>query len=334
MHTHAREVSVATPTPGASRTPVRAGVVGAAGYVGAELVGLLARHPAVDLCFATSRSRPGEPSPVSGLRYSRPDEGEADEADVVFLCVPHGEAGAWVDRLAGGPRIIDLTGDHRPGSGAEGDAVYGLAEWNRAAISSAGLVANPGCYPTGVLLALLPLVRRGFVDASRLVMVSAASGVTGAGRTPRTDLLFAEVSGNFRAYGTGNRHRHLKEMDAWLDGLPLLFQPHLLPVPRGILETIVLPVAEGVDARTIHAAWTDAYTDEPAVRVLSDGLPGLAGVVGTDRLDLGAVDTRVAGPPVLTLGAALDNLGKGAAGQAVQNLNAMLGLPTGVGIRC
>lgn len=315
---------------------VRVGVVGGSGYTGLELTRLLANHPGVALAFSTSRSEAGKPSPAPGLAFSAPDEGAVLETDLLFLCLPHGEAAAWVDRVTGGgPRIIDLTADHRPGSGREGGSgvVYGLNEWNRDAVAEAHLIANPGCYPTGVLLSLLPLAEAGLVDLSRLTVVNAASGVTGAGRSPRTDLLFAEVAANFRAYGWGNSHRHLLEMRALLGTMELLFQPHLLPTERGILETIVLPVQEGVTAASVRACWRERYREEPAIRVLDTGLPDLAGVVRTDLLALGAegvVDTR---EPVVLVGAALDNLGKGAAGQAVQNMNAIYGWPTRTGIR-
>jgi len=291
------------------------------------------------VAFASSRGEAGRPSAAPGVNYTPPDEDHAAEVDVLFLCLPHGESAAWVQRLlqdrpGRGPRIVDLTADHRPGSGRERGAAFGLNEWNRDAVAEADLVANPGCYPTGVLLALLPLQEAGILDPERLTVVNAASGVTGAGRAPRKDLLFAEVAGNFRAYGWGNRHRHLLEMRALLGpGLPLLFQPHLLPLARGILETIVLPVLPGVDAARVRDVWIERYGGEPAVGVLSDALPELAGVTGTDRLLLGAVDEVDTGSPVVLAGAALDNLGKGAAEQAVQNLNTMMGWPSHRGLR-
>jgi N-acetyl-gamma-glutamyl-phosphate reductase len=313
---------------------VRVGVLGGSGYTGRELLLLLGRHPGVEVAFASSRGEAGSPSPCPGVAFTAPDEGRAREVEVLFLCLPHGAAAPWVERLAGGPRMVDLTADHRPGSGRENGAVYGLTERNRGEVEEAALVANPGCYPTGVLLALLPLLDEGIVDPERLTVVNAASGVTGAGRSPRTDLLFAEVAGNFRAYAWGNQHRHLKEMRALAGSrLRLLFQPHLLPLSRGILETIVLPVLQGADANRVRRIWTDRYRKEPAIRMLEEGLPELAPVAGTDRLDLGASDAAEAGAPVVLIGAALDNLGKGAAGQAVQNLNAMQGWPTTTGLR-
>jgi len=295
---------------------------------------VLARHPDVTVRFATSRSQAGGPTPVPDLRLQDPDEVPLGEIEVLFLCLPHGEARSWVERLRGdGLKLIDLTADHRPGSGAEAGTAYGLAETEAERVSSASVVANPGCYPTGVLLGLLPLCRSGIVDLERPVVVNAASGVTGAGRTPKTHLLFAEVHGDFRAYGLGNQHRHLLEMRALLPDLQLLFTPHLLPVPRGILETITLPVARGVDARAVKDLWRSAYGDRGAVRVV-EGSPSLTDVVGTDLLLLSAHDNTGLDEPLVTVVAALDNLGKGAAGQAVQNMNLMLGLDPLRGLRC
>jgi N-acetyl-gamma-glutamyl-phosphate reductase len=328
------------PFPGASGAPSRVpvAVVGGSGYTGRELTRLLAHHPFVELVHTTSRSEEGRPSPARGRPFTNPTpEQLRDEVEVAFLCLPHGEAAAWAEALGSGaegtPILVDLTADHRPGSGREGAWVYGLNEWAREALAGARRVANPGCYPTGVLLSLLPLVEAELVDPARLTVVSAASGVTGAGRSPRTDLLFAEVANNFRAYGWGNRHRHLLEMRALLPGLELLFQPHLLPVPRGIVETVVLPVREGVDAEAVRSAWEARYAAEPALTLVGDRLPALADVVETDLLALGAVEVADTREPAVLVGAALDNLGKGAAGQAVQNLNAIFHWPTDTGIR-
>jgi N-acetyl-gamma-glutamyl-phosphate reductase len=164
-------------------------------------------------------------------------------------------------------------------------------------------------------------------------VVNAASGVTGAGRTPKIDLLFGEVFGNYKAYGEGNEHRHLKEIRSLLPEASILFQPHLLPVPRGILETITVPVKEGVRAEEVRSIWKKRYEKEPAIRLLESGLPDLSQVVGTDLLALGACDVARIVPPVVTVVAAEDNLGKGAAGQAVQNLNLMVGFPKEKGLR-
>ncbi|MEX0980132.1 MAG: N-acetyl-gamma-glutamyl-phosphate reductase [Gemmatimonadota bacterium] len=317
-----------------SRKPT-AGVVGATGYTGQELIGILRGHEDVEVAFATSRSEAGEESAIAGLRFSDPEDVDPEAVDVLFLCLPHGLSAPWVERLRGRDvRIIDLTADHRPGSGREEGVVYGLSERNAEAIATADVVANPGCYPTGVILGLAPLLEAGLVDTARRTIVNAASGVTGAGRSPKKQLLFAEVSGDFKPYGLGNTHRHLREMKATLPGMPLIFQPHLLPVPRGILETIYVPVPKDVTAERVRATWSDAYRTSPGIRAGRAGAVSLAEVVGSDRVVLEVSENEGEGPNVLTVMVALDNLGKGAAGQAVQNMNLMLNFPEGRGLRC
>jgi N-acetyl-gamma-glutamyl-phosphate reductase len=298
-----------------------------------EVLRLLRTHPGVELRFATSEGHAGEPSGIPGLVLSSSQDVALDEVDIVFLCLPHGKAVEWAQRAVdAGARVVDLTADHRPGSGRDAEAVYGMADLQAERVADARLVANPGCYPTGVQLALYPLLQAGLVDSGAPVVVNAASGVTGAGRSPKRELLFAEVAGDFRAYATGNGHRHLLEMRAGLPGLKLIFQPHLLPVPRGILETIYLPVPAGVGAGEVRDVWRRAYADAPTVRV-TDTTPTLAEVVNTDLLVLGAADNgEVEG--IVTVLASLDNLGKGAAGQAVHNMNLMLGLDPAEGLRC
>ena len=310
------------------------GVVGATGYTGLEVLRVLRGHPRAHVAFATSEGQAGEASALPGLALVSGADAPLGDADVVFLCLPHGQAVAWAERsLAAGARVVDLTADHRPGSGRDQGAVYGMTDLFGGQVAEARLVANPGCYPTGVQLALHPLRTAGLIDEGAPVVVNAASGVTGAGRTPKRELLFAEVAGDYRAYATGNGHRHLLEMRAGLPGLQLVFQPHLLPLPRGILETIYLPVKAGVDAAAVRAAWREAYADAGTVRV-TDGTPTLAEVVGTDLLVLGAADNAGLDVPLVTVMATLDNLGKGAAGQAVHNMNLMLGLEPTLGLRC
>jgi N-acetyl-gamma-glutamyl-phosphate reductase len=316
----------------APKIPV--GVLGGSGYTGLEVLRVLRGHDGVTVRFATSDSEAGRPTPVPGLAFVPVAEAPLDQVEVVFLCLPHGEAASWVDRQRGaGPRVVDLTADHRPGSGKEAGAVYGMPEVTPAEVAKARLVANPGCYPTGVILSLLPLDQAGLIDRARPIMVSAASGVTGAGRAPKRELLFGEVFGDYRPYGLGNEHRHLKEMRATLPGLQLLFVPHLLPVARGILETIALPVKAGVDAARIKEIWRKTYGEDGAVRV-TDAAPALTDVANTDLLTMSAFDNAQLTAPTVTVIAALDNLGKGAAGQAVQNMNLMLGFDAVRGIRC
>ena len=309
------------------------GVVGATGYTGLEVLRVLHGHGGVEVRFATSEASAGEPSGLPGLDLVSGDDVVLDAADLVFLCLPHGKAVEWAERArAAGVKVVDLTADHRPGSGNERGWVYGMTDLAAAAVAGASLVANPGCYPTGVQLSLHPLLAAGMVRTDATVVVNAASGVTGAGRTPKRELLFAEVASDYRAYSTGNAHRHLLEMRAGLPGLPLLFQPHLLPLARGILETIYVPVAPGVEAAAFREAWRAAYAGAATLHV-TDGTPTLVETVGTDRLVLGAADNAGI-PDVVTVMVSFDNLGKGAAGQAVHNMNLMLGLAAIRGLRC
>jgi N-acetyl-gamma-glutamyl-phosphate reductase len=238
-----------------------------------------------------------------------------------------------------GAKVVDFSNDLRV-IGPETpewawDAVYGLPELHRNRVASAELVANPGCYPTAAILALAPLVRRGLIAGT--VIVDAASGVSGAGRSPKRDLLYAELAEDFRAYAAGNVHRHLGEMrdqTARLGegaGPELVFTPHLLPVKRGILETIYVPLAEPL-AEPLRP-WLDDYADEPFVEVLTDRLPALADVVGTNLVSIGVQMVAGTQRPMLIVVAAIDNLLKGAAGQAVQNLNLMFGLGEAEGLQ-
>jgi len=309
--------------------PIHAAVLGATGYTGQEMVALLARHGRFRTAFATSESEAGQPVGGTGLRYAKAADVPLADVDVAFLCLPHGEAATWaLAARAAGAKVVDLSADLR--DGAHG-AVYGLPELWRERVRSADLVANPGCYPTGVLLGLAPLLAGGLVDESRTVIVNAASGVTGAGRTAKRDLLFGEVAEDYRAYGVGNGHRHVPEIARGLAAVKggevsFLFTPHLLPVRRGILETIYVPVAEGVTARDVVTSWNGAYSGEPFVEVWQEGLPSLKSAVHRNVVALGAADVQDVNAPLVTVVASFDNLVKGAAGQALQNANLMFGL--------
>ena len=313
------------------KTAFRAGVIGASGYAGQELVRLIAKHPRLELAFATSEAEAGQPVPYgAGVTYAAAAEVTLGAADVVFSCLPTGESGAWaVAAVEAGAKAIDLSADLRAG---EHRAVYGLPELWREDVAGARLVANPGCYPTGVLLGLAPVLRRGLVDRTRPIVIDAASGVTGAGRSARRDLLFGEVAEDFRAYGVGNRHRHVPEIAAGLarsdSGVApdFVFTPHLLPVRRGILETMYVPLVEPLAAEAAVELWGAEYADAPFVEIVSGGLPSLRDVVGRNVVAIGFSDVENMSRPVLLVVAALDNLVKGAAGQALQNANLLLGL--------
>jgi N-acetyl-gamma-glutamyl-phosphate reductase len=314
--------------------PVPVGVLGASGYVGQELVRLLARHPGASLVFATAESAAGEV--VAGRRLVRADDAPLDRAEVVLSALPHGVSGRYVHQArAAGKRAVDLSADFR----LSAEAVYGLTEVTRPRVAAAELVANPGCYPTAALLALIPLAQRGLIDPEREVVIDAASGVTGAGRNPKRELLFGEVAEDYRAYAVGNGHRHLPELKATLEreggfAGDLVFTPHLLPVKRGILETIHVPLTRVLDQATAEGIYETVYVDEPCVQVMHGTLPSLKDVVYLNRVALGVAAVAYVRRPRLTVIAAIDNLVKGAAGQAIQNMNVMLGMPETLGLAC
>lgn len=331
----AREGAGAAAGPGVARV----GVLGATGYTGRELVRLLSAHPAVVLEFGTSESETGRSlrevwRGAKDAPLIRAGAAPLERCDLIFSCLPHGESAAWAGRaLEAGARVIDLSADLRvPGETSPGwarSAVYGLPELNRDAIAGAELVANPGCYPTAALLSLAPALRRGAVEGP--VIIDAASGVTGAGRSPKREILFSEVAEDFRAYAVGNVHRHLAEMRAEArrlsegDAPEMIFTPHLLPVRRGILETIHVTLTSGCDAAEALGWWSEDYAAEAFVEVLTDRTPALSDVVGSNRVAIGVVAVAGVTRPMLTIVAAIDNLVKGAAGQAIQNMNLMFG---------
>ncbi|MEO5588380.1 MAG: Asd/ArgC dimerization domain-containing protein, partial [Gemmatimonadaceae bacterium] len=252
------------------------GVLGASGYAGRELCALVERHPSLDLAFATAHGQRGQTVTLAGrqVTFVATEDAPLAQADLVFSALPHGASLEWVSTAHGsGAKVVDLSADLRPGnegSLSNSPAVpYGLTELNRSAVATADVVANPGCYPTAILLALAPLLSADLIEDQSTIQVAAASGVTGAGFTPRPDLLFAEISEDYRAYGVGNDHRHLREMRAMLESYgttsDLVFTPHLLPVARGILATIVVRLRESVDQPL--ALWSDAYGCEPFIEV-------------------------------------------------------------------
>jgi N-acetyl-gamma-glutamyl-phosphate reductase len=317
------------------RIPV--GVLGASGYAGRELCAIISRHPGLELTFATANAQRGERLRLGNGReitFIATDDAPLRDSALVFSALPHGASGEWVERvLADGARAIDLSTDLRPGNGATREAPYGLTEVTRDAVRGAQAVANPGCYPTSILLAILPLIARGLVAPGATINAVAASGVTGAGLTPRLDLLFGEVSEDFRAYGIGNQHRHLNEMRAVLAAAgtdaDLLFTPHLLPVARGILATITVPLTTTLDDP--NAIWRAQYAGEPFIEI-ADEPPSLRDVVRRNVVRIHARHAAHVRTPTLQVFSAIDNLVKGAAGQAVQNANLALGLDETMGL--
>jgi N-acetyl-gamma-glutamyl-phosphate reductase len=225
-----------------------------------------------------------------------------------------------------GARVVDLSADLRPGNGGDG-VVYGLTELNRSQIAGAELVSNPGCYPTSILVALAPLVQRDLIAPGATIIANSASGVTGAGNSPKREYLFGEVAENYRAYGIGNTHRHLKEMWAtlttWNADADLVFTPHLLPVARGILSTITVPLTRQLDDAL--APWRETFPGEPFIEISAE-TPALKDVAHRNVVRISATMLPGVRTPTLLITSAIDNLLKGAAGQALQNANLMLGL--------
>lgn len=327
-------------------------ILGASGYSGIEAVRLLAAHPFVEISLLTSENYAGREVArvhrhLSGIALPRfealdPDE-VARRAEFVFSCLPERTGARMIATLVGkGLRVVDFSADYRlkdpavyratygaehPAPELLGEAVYGLSEFHRKEIRAARLVANPGCYPTGLLLGALPLIRRDLVDPDSII-VDAKSGTTGARRAASLEQLFAEVNDNFRPYRVGN-HRHTPEMEQEVAAalgreVALLFVPHLLPINRGILSSIFLRPRSQVTADDIQAAYESAYARSQFVRLLPAGeLPELRNVRATNYCEIAFVlDARSHTLCVIT---AIDNLGKGAAGQAIQNMNLMLG---------
>jgi len=313
------------------------GVLGASGYAGRELCALVARHPALSLGFAAANERRGECLRIDGraLIFVAAEDAPLHQTPLVFTALPHGQSAEWVDRARGaGARVIDLSSDFRPGSARSTGVPYGLPELTRETVRGASLVANPGCYATAILLALVPAVAGGLIATDATVSVTAASGVTGAGTSPRRDLMFGEVTENFSAYALGNTHHHLAEVRSTLgafggDGIDLVFTPHLLPVARGILATVTLPLA--VPLADPLAVWSDFYAGEPFIEVTA-GAPSLRDVAHRNVARISVVAAAGVRRPTLVVVVAIDNLLKGAAGQAMQNANLVLGLDETAGL--
>jgi len=336
---------------------VKVGIIGAGGYTGVELIRLLVGHPEVEIKVLSELKGGGQISsiypslagiadtPLLGQNVDR----VAEQSDIVFLALPHKSsmkvAPAYLDR---GKKVVDLSADYRfrdraiyerwyqkhLSSELLGEAVYGLPELHREEIRKARLVGNPGCYPTGAILALAPLVKEGIVDSDGIV-VDSKSGVTGAGRAPTETTHFVEVHDGFKAYAVAS-HRHTPEIEVELSALAgheitLIFTPHLLPVGRGILTTAYAKLKKSISTREVLDSVQAFYEGERFIRVHSEGsLPKTSYVRGSNYVDLGVVvDPRT---NMVVAVSALDNLVKGASGQAVQCMNLMMGLPEELGL--
>ncbi len=339
---------------------IKAGIVGATGYAGNEIVRLLINRKDVELVRLCSRSYAGEAyagiyqnyRALTDLECQEEDmELLAEEADVIFTATPQGYCASRINKdILSKARVIDLSADFRIKDIREyerwygivhqapelvDEAVYGLCEINREQIRQARLVANPGCYPTCSTLAVYPLVKEGLIDPDTII-IDAKSGVTGAGRGAKTDNLYCEVNESMKAYGVAS-HRHTPEIEDQIGyacgrKVRISFTPHLAPMNRGILVTAYASLKEGVRAEQIREAYGKYYDKETFVRVLPEGIcPQTKWVEGSNYVDVNAVvDSRT--NRVIMMGA-LDNLVKGAAGQAVQNMNLMFGLQEWEGLR-
>jgi len=345
----------------AQKQNAKIGVLGASGYTGAELVRLLIAHPHVAIALLTADRRAGQamadvfpqfsPYRLPPLTALDAADWAALKLDLVFCALPHGTTQQVIKDLvarAPGTKIVDLSADFRLADPAayarwyghahaalelQQEAVYGLTEIYRREIKAARLVANPGCYTTCAELALIPLLKAKAIDADEIV-IDAKSGVTGAGRAAREDMRFAEVSEGFHAYGVGH-HRHMAELDQEFSraagrDVVVSFTPHLVPMNRGILSTIYVRGLKA-SAQDLHALLAKAYANEPFVQVLPFGrLPQTRHVRGSNMTMIGVAADRIAGRAII--GSALDNLTKGASGQAVQNMNLVLGFPETAGL--
>ena len=337
---------------------VIAAMAGASGYAGGELLRLLASHPQISVGPLAAGGRAGESvgavhpnlTQYADLPLVDTTAQVLADADIVFLALPHGESAALAAQLPEGLPIVDLGADFRLadagawqayyGGGHAGTWTYGLPELltgngrQRDAIRQSTRIANPGCYPTSVALAFAPVLAAGL--AAPDVVVVAASGTSGAGRKPSDALLATQVMGSMSAYKVGGAHQHTPEMEQSLTaaaGAPvtLSFTPMLAPMPRGILATVSAPMRSGATEESVRAALVDAYADEPFVRVLPAGQwPQTSSVGGSNAVHLQCAVDDHAGRVVVA--AAIDNLGKGAAGQALQNANLILGLDETAGL--
>ena len=337
---------------------VKVGIVGGTGYTGVELLRLLANHPNADVVTVTSRGEAGMPvaEMFPSLRgyidiaFSTPASANLADCDIVFFATPHGVAMSQAPALlSSGTKVIDLAADFRlqdaavfkewykmPHSCPEvlQEAVYGIPELNRDQIKTAKIIANPGCYPTTVLLGLMPLLEMGYIDFTAPIIADSKSGVSGAGRKAEVSTLFSEASDNMKAYGLSG-HRHHPEIDAQLkqlagNDLQFIFVPHLIPMIRGMLSTIYIKLTGSAKNVDLQALYEKRYVDEVFVDVLPKGLlPETRSVRGSNQL-------RIALQPqlgeYLTILVVQDNLVKGAAGQAVQNMNVMFGLDETAGL--
>jgi N-acetyl-gamma-glutamyl-phosphate reductase len=338
---------------------LKVAVVGASGYTGIELIRILHNHPEVAVTSVTSEQSAGkrlsEVFPSLRDRYDRvleslDPERIAEKTDIIFTALPHTAAMKVVPTfLEAGKIVIDLSADYRLHDPEEygawyephlnpellGEAVYGLPEVRREQIAPARLVANPGCYPTSIILGLMPLLKERLIDPASIIADS-KSGVSGAGRGAKVDTLYCEVNEGFKAYGVGGVHRHIPEIEQEIsllagEKIAISFTPHLVPMDRGILSTIYAVPVASASVSDIHSLYEEHYDGEAFVRVLKQGeFPSTAFVRGSNFCDIGVTVDKRTGRIIIV--SALDNLVKGASGQAVQNMNIVCGFPEIMGL--
>ena len=344
MHT-AEHPGAAKRTAGAAKA-IRVAVAGATGYTGQELLRILSRHPGVTITAATSsgatapRKLPALGHVFKGEITPLDPQSLAQDADVVFLALPDKAAADLAPMLVdAGVRVIDLSGAFRLRDNAQRarwypethalprGLAYGLTELERPSVEAASMVANPGCYPTAALLALRPLVAAGLLVSGGDIVIDAKSGVSGAGKTPSERTHFSEVHGSVAAYGVFG-HRHGAEIEQGVGG-QVNFVPHLMPLDRGILSTIYVRVAPGTSEDALASVYERTYAGEPFIRLVGSALPEIKHVAHTNFCDIG---WRVDASGRAVLVSVIDNLLKGASGQAVQNMNVMLGLDQTTGL--
>ncbi|GFO82730.1 MAG: N-acetyl-gamma-glutamyl-phosphate reductase [Methyloceanibacter sp.] len=340
-----------------SKQTFRAAVLGASGYTGADLIRLAARHPNIEITALIAKSHAGQPLAKVFPHFESlglpdlvtPEEVDWNTVDVAFCGLPHSTAHSEIAKLPARVKVIDMSADFRLRDLAtyaewyggdhtapelHKDAVYGLTEHYREAIATARLVACPGCYPTAVLLALLPLAKGGLIGLDSII-VDAKSGVSGAGRSLKQNILFSEAGEGLSPYGVGT-HRHVPEIEQELaaaagQDVRVNFTPHLVPMTRGELCTCYVPLADGVSAGDLRTALTGAYTSSPFVRIVDKGvIPATQHVRGSNYCHIGVFADRIPGRAIVI--STIDNLVKGSAGQALQNFNAMHGLDETTGL--
>ncbi len=339
-----------------NNTKINIGIFGASGYTGFETLRILRKHPAIELTFATSESSAGQPiSNIYPVAWDTPLVSAADaplnKTDAVFCCLPHAASMPTVIKARqAGARVIDLSADFRltdvdiyqkwynvshKAPDLLKEAVYGLPELNKPRIAETDLLANPGCYPTSVLLGILPLLKTNMLDTSTPLISDSKSGVSGAGRKATLKTHFVEANENILPYNIGQKHRHTAEMAQVINSFGgnsknIIFSPHLVPISRGMLSTIYVTLTEDSTEEMVRSLYEDCYVDEPFVYLLPTGQ--LASMAHTQRTNQCAISITTVSPRQLIICSSIDNLGKGAAGQAVQNFNIMFGLEETTGL--